>query len=115
MQRTPKVSDDDVRRVVQREFGADGRAALAVLNAYRSEGSGSARVHLAALKLANGSLTKLAEEIDRANQDFRDVLADAEYPEASRDWSALDALSDKERQLVYDSDWKQYEEWLTRR
>jgi hypothetical protein len=39
------------------------------------------RVHVAILKLSDGQVTKLEHYVDRAQQDYRDVLAWAEYPE----------------------------------
>lgn len=115
-QRTPLVSRDDVQRVVRRDFpAAEFSAALTVLGEYSSNiggEAGEARVQLAALRLALGDLTELRRHIAAARQDYRDVLAAAEYPEASIRWSAMDSLPDKERQKIYDSDWDQYQEWL---
>ena len=117
-QRTPLVSRDDVQRVVRRDFpAADYSAALLLLEVYSSKlggEAGEARVRLAALKLARGDLKELGRHIAAAKQDYRDVLAAAEYPAASISWSAMDALSDGERQKIYDSDWDQYQQWLVR-
>jgi hypothetical protein len=115
-QRTPKVSRDDVERVARRDFApSDYATVLAALNEYRSQ-SGTeqddARVHVAALKLANGDLEELRRHVAAAREDYRDVLSAAEYPGASIRWSALDSLPDNERQNVYDSDWQQYQQWL---
>jgi hypothetical protein len=116
-QPTPSVNEADVARVIRRDFaGTDVPEVEAIVmgygrDAYHSEPH---RVRLAALKLAAGNLEALRRHIDTARMDFRDVLAAAEYPEATRVWTRIDRLSPEERQQIYDDDWRQYEGWLTR-
>jgi hypothetical protein len=113
------VSRDDVERVVRRDFpAAEYSAALSALDEYRTETGmleDCARVQLAVLKLSLGDLKDLRRHIAVAKQDYRDVLAAAEYPRASIRWSAMHSLADEERQNIYDSDWDQYRRWLERR
>lgn len=117
-QPTPLVSREDVHRVLRRDFpAADYGAALIILEEYRSKldgETGEARVRLAALKLADGDLKELGRHIAAARQDYRDVLAAAEYPAASLRWSAMSSLREEQRQDIYDADWDQYQEWLQR-
>ncbi len=70
------------RRAVAVGFSeADCTAALAALRQYR--GPETPRVHRAVLALSGGKLADLEAMIDAANQDYRDVLYWAEYPEES--------------------------------
>lgn len=88
---------------------------MAVLNGYGVEQweRGAARVHLAVLKLAGGNLGSLRSHVRTAKQDFRDVLARAEYREYHKTGMfRVKDLSDDERRRIIESDWKQYEAWL---
>ena len=107
-QPVPKVSDADVTRIVARDFTAAERdAAQEVLARYGVEKweMEPARVRLAALKLAGGSLELLRKTIAIAKTDYRDVLAAAEYPRYMNE-AATDG--------VIASDWDQYKEWFSR-
>lgn len=118
-QPTPRVSRDDVERVVRRDFpAAEYGTVLSALDDYRTETGkeeDGARVQLAVLKLSLEDPEELPRHMVAAKQDYRDVLAAAEYPTASIRWSAIHSLSDKERQQIFDSDWEQYQRWLERR
>ncbi len=71
------------------------------------------RVRLAILKLANGDLSQLKEHTKVAIQDFRDVLAMAEYPRWTKE-IGFDRKARKVERAVIDDDWRQYCEWLER-
>jgi hypothetical protein len=113
----PRVTEQDVARIVRRDFAENqSDAVMRVLNAFgaaRSEG-GRGRVHLAALKLANGNLDALKAQIEIAREDYRDVLAPAEYSEYSERPFQVRDLPVGEQQRIIANDWKQYEEWLRR-
>jgi hypothetical protein len=101
---------------VEREFPAEQFvAATAILDQY---GAGQPReaalVQLAALKLAHGSLERLRALIKSAKQDYRDVLANAEYPEYFKKVFGVRSLPVEEKLRVIDRDWRQYEEWLAK-
>jgi len=115
-QPTPKVSSADVERIVRRDFGSDSRRALDILSEYGKEDwhRETERVRLAALKLAAGDLRRLRSEIETASQDYRDVLASAEYPAYSRYVHPSAGLPETDRQIIIDADWRQYCEWLER-
>ena len=109
-QPVPKVSDADVARIVARDFDAAERdAATEIVHRYGVEKweMEIARVRLAALKLASGDLERLRGAIAMAKTDYRDALAQAEYPrymgERHPDGAAID------------SDWEQYSQWFSRR
>ena len=72
------------------------------------------RVRLAALKLAAGSIARLRNEVGAAKSDYRDVLGPAEYPGYCKRAGGRRKLSTEEEQRIIDTDWKQYQDWLTR-
>jgi hypothetical protein len=95
--RIPRVTLEDVRRIVARDYPETSReAAWAELKRYTS--NDTVRVQLAALKCANGNLKTLAKQIDAALEDYRDLLVAAEYPTP-----------------VSAQNWHQYESWFDRK
>jgi hypothetical protein len=113
-QPTPQVRRSDVERIVRRDFSPNMFSeVLGVLDQYGAEDyhRERARVQLAVLKLAGGSQERLLRAIEEAKCDYRDVLAQAEYPDYP--WDAAQ-LSEKERKRIIDGDWKQYSDWLSR-
>ena len=114
MQPIPDVTEKDVERIVIRDYGQ--ALLIDVLKTLGEYGSrpgtrpGSARVHLAILKVADGNLDKLAEIVEVAISDFRDVVSMAEYPNFTYRYGT-DTM---DRQQAIDDDWKQYREWLDR-
>lgn len=115
-QPVPQVTANDVAMVVRRDFAEEQFAVvMAVLNEYGVEKweRGKSRVQLAALKLANDDPEALKRHITQAKQDYRNVLAAAEYPEYSKNrMSHVRELPAKEQQRIIDGDWEQYETWL---
>jgi hypothetical protein len=115
-QPVPKVSADDVIRIVRRDFSPDQcDAVLAILGEYGpdSEQWGGQRVRLAILKLADGSLDAVRRNVEIAKLDYRDVLAPAEYPTYIKlGFSEIAAKSEPEEQRIIQSDWDQYQLWL---
>ena len=115
-QPVPDVTDDDVKRIALRDFGAAGvEMVLSILEEFGQQdwNQPSPRVRLAILKLAGRDLDRLLEETKNAIEDYRDVLAEAEYPGYSREIGFGD-VTDADKQAVIDEDWKQYYEWLHR-
>jgi hypothetical protein len=114
----PKVTSADVERIVRQDYPeTQFDSVMAVLKGYEQSASGRRerpRVQLAALKLASGHLEALRTYVNTAIQDFRDVLGTAEYPEYTEKGAFRRQLPDAEAQIIIDSDWKQYEEWLRR-
>ena len=114
MQPTPKVTREDVERIIHRDFSADKYAEVAaILEEYgKSERYREReRVQLAALKLADRQIDLLREEIKLAKIDYRDVLSSAEYPEYSKSWDTY-KLPQEQRDQIIARDWKQYEDWI---
>jgi hypothetical protein len=113
----PEVGPRDVLRVVERDFHREDRKQVLRLLGEYSEGSetGSARVHLAILKLSGGTVAGVMEQLAVAKCDFRDVISPAEYPEFWRiGFDGADALTQDERESLKARDRQQYDAWLTR-
>jgi hypothetical protein len=72
------------------------------------------RVVLACLKLAGGNLDRLRANLADASGYYRELLSQAEYPLATKRWFRIDRLSEDEVRAIYEKDWRQYSEWLTR-
>lgn len=116
-QPTPKVTKDDVNRIIIRDFGAERSAEVkTILSEYGGQDGqrDSSRVHLAILKLAQSDLELLRRETKTACSDYRDVLCSAEYSRYAALGSS--SASDKHAQEVaIQEDWKEYQEWLNRK
>lgn len=117
LQPTPKVTAQDVGRVVRRDFPkVEHCEVLVVLDEYGVETGHREcyRVQLAALKLANGNLKRLKYAIEDAKRDYRDVLAPAEYPSYLKETSIASrpAPDAQAMQRIFDEDWAQYQDWL---
>lgn len=76
-QPVPEVSDEDVRRVALREFGAENLSrVLEVLEEYGKQkwNEPSPRVRLAILKMADRDFARLKQALQVAIDDYRDAL-----------------------------------------
>jgi hypothetical protein len=111
-QPAPNVSEDDVVRIVRRDFPAAFDEVMALIAPV--EVREKPRVVLGCLKIANGDLDRLRRELHTASGYYREILGEAEYPLYTKKWSRIDRLSDVEVQAIIDQDWKQYAEWLSR-
>jgi hypothetical protein len=112
-QAAPIVDAEDVVQVVSRDFQPESQQQVfEILREFGSDHDGvTARVHLAALKLADGDIDRLITRIAAAIRDWRDIVSEAEYPAYLRE-RAPSELSIEQRQRVIESDWNQYHKWL---
>lgn len=112
-QKIPSVTNNDIRRIIQREFPQMGSDEIeSILSTYKSAtDEGSNRVYAAILKLSNGDIELLKTYVQKANHDYRDIIALAEYPNYSACAFEDDLPEEKEEQLIND-DWLQYEAWF---
>ncbi len=108
-----------VRKKVQEYWPDDVDETMAILDRFGDSASanvGRARVQLAVLKLANGSCRAPQDYVDLAIQDYRDVLASAEYPrEMNASHLARTDLSpqqQKQLETIRKLDRQQYLTWL---
>jgi len=112
-QPVPIVDALDVERIVRRDFSPD--VAETVLSVVATiEVREKSRVVLGCLKIAGGNFDRLRAELTSASGYYREILSEAEYPRATKLWSKMSTMSDDECQAIYDSDRRQYSEWLTR-
>ena len=112
-QPTPSVDESDVERIVRRDYPANVVAEILELIA-TVEVREKPRVALACLKIAGGNLDRLRRELSDASGYYREILGEAEYPLATKRWSRIESLPEDEVRAIYDKDWRQYSEWLTR-
>ena len=113
-QPVPNITDKDVKRIALRDFGeALLFEVFSILNEYGKQdwNEPSSRVQLAILKLANGDINKLSEQTKVAIRDYRDVLAEAEYPRYSKEIGLGDVEEDYRNRVIND-DWLQYSQWF---
>lgn len=92
--------DDFTRRRVRKILGDYGR------HAHERE---SERVRLAILKLAGAELRSVEKYTGYARDDYRNILAWAEYPRQAREWVMPDP--DKKQKMI-EADLSEYENWL---
>lgn len=78
----PIINDDDIIRIIQREFPSNKSHYIQeILNLYiGNTKSETNRIWAALLKLSNGNINRLLHNIDVAKNDFRNVLSWAETP-----------------------------------
>jgi hypothetical protein len=108
-----ELTQELVSHIVDRLF--TGEARTAALNLLESYGSAAherepIRIRVAALKLSNGRIDELEHLIAHARQDYRDVLAWAEFPEelVRPTWN----LPEDRVAQIRAADRAQYLEWL---
>lgn len=112
-QPTPNVDEGDVVRIVRRDYPPDAVAGILEL-IEAVEVREKPRVVLACLKIANGDLDNLRRGLGEASGYYREILGEAEYPLATKRWSRIESLSEDEVRAIYETDWRQYSEWLSR-
>ena len=112
-QPTPFVDENDVAHIVKRDFPEEEHdAVFAVLAKY--EYGETHRVQMGALKNSDGNIEILKQQIESANCDYRYILAAAEYPASTKNWSGIQKLTEREQDKIIQDDCKQYQEWLNK-
>ena len=117
MQRVPAVSRDDVLRVIRRDYPAAlFTTVLSILDEYGAEPweRERDRVQLAVLKLATGSVEEIRRQVEAAKLDYRDALAQAEFPENLVSLTRAKLRSTEEQAAMDQRDWERYRRWLAR-
>lgn len=110
-QYVPDVSENDIERVIARDFSADTHAVIyeMVRQVVVRE---KTRVVLACLKNSNGNLEKLKGELENAGGWWREIISEAEYPNYTRKLFRVDKLPPDERKRIIEKDKNQYLTWL---
>ena len=114
-QKIPTVSDADIKRIVRRDFSEVEFAEIEnILGVYKSESNkGKNRIYASILKLSEGKIDLLKMYVDKANDDYRDIIALSEYPRYS-EHAFEDDLPEKLKKHLIDDDWIQYQTWFKR-
>ena len=111
-----KLTRDLVIKKAREIFpGCDPADVLAILDMYgkAAHEPECERVQLAALKLSEGKLDRLRQMIVLAKEDFRDVIAPAEYPEyEALGVVGLEKLDAEGCRKLQERDLRQYLRWL---
>jgi hypothetical protein len=111
---TPQVDQEDVERVLQRDFPVDHRQELREMM-QRLEVREKDRVILACMKSAGGDVQKLRGNLNNAAGYYREIISEAEYPFWSKRMFRIEKLSEKEVADIIEKDKKQYLDWLNRK
>lgn len=109
-QPTAKISDKELEFLIRRDFTNNAELVKQKLNKIQSDSlNGKNRISAAVLKITNMELDKMDSIIIKANEDFRDIVSEAEYPRASK--YGFDEPNEKELKTDYLNDWTEYSEW----
>jgi hypothetical protein len=114
-QKSPNIRDKDIQRIVRRDFPQLTFTEVEdMLKMYKSESKkGKNRVYASILKLSDGKIELIKKYVEKANTDYRDVIALSEYPNYLEHAFEDELPVEKKKQLI-DDDWKQYEAWLNK-
>jgi hypothetical protein len=106
---------ETIQRIVRREFPEKLHAEVfLMLKEYGKESCEREvdRVRMAMLKMANGTLEGLKNELSTAKSDYRDVLAYAEYPQQMRKVDPMSPPSEEALREIMLADLEQHQRWL---
>lgn len=107
----PDVSENDITRVVGRDFSAGVHDVIYEM-IRRLEVREKTRVVLACLKNSKGNVEKLKGELTNAGGYWREIISEAEYPNYPKKSFRIDTLSRDEKERIIEKDKKQYVAWL---
>ncbi len=108
------ISDSELNFLINRDFPDQTDLVKTKLNKIKSDTrQGKNRISASVLKLADKDLTKIDFLVRRANEDFRDIVAEAEYPRTSS--HGFEERNEQDRKQDYLKDWDEYSEWKERK
>ena len=108
-----KVDGNTLERIIHREFGNRANDVKQKLFGIRENTPKNRnRVSAAIIKLADKDINAIDNFIEISNNDFRDVLARAEYPRCFG--LAFDETDKNKIKQIYLADWKDYSNWLNK-
>jgi hypothetical protein len=110
----PFFNQQVVERITKRDFPQYSESTvLDILNQFKADDDElSWRTRLDALKLSEGSLEKLKEQIGEARRDFREVVMPAETPRIFVDVVAYARLSEDEKDRTSEEDLNEFLSWV---
>ncbi len=112
-QPTPNITDKILDRIIEKDYPNDFHEIKKKLELIESDSKkGKNRFAAAVLKLADRDLTKIDSLIEVCNNDFRDVIMQAEYPRTYKD--DFDDMDEVEEKNAYLDDWTDYLKWLNK-
>lgn len=111
-QPTAKVAMKDIERIILRDYAGKNDEVVKQLDRY-TVAYERLRVLAALLKISDGNISRLRKNVLLANVDYRDVLAEAEYPMYTKK-VGFDSkkFSKSELEKIIKSDSEQYNEWF---
>lgn len=105
-----KISDGDLDFLIIREFPNYKEVVKTKLEKIKSDSqNGKNRISASILKLADKDVDKIDFLVRRANEDFRDIVSEAEYQRASS--YGFGERDDDESKDDYLKDWEEYSTW----
>lgn len=108
-----KITNEMLERVIRRDYGERATEVKKKLQQVVSDNlNGKNRISAAVLKLANRDFNAIDHFIEVSKNDYRDVLARAEYPGCFKVGFAN--ISTTMKRQLYISDWKEYAAWLNK-
>jgi hypothetical protein len=110
-QYVPTVSDQDVERIVRRDYPVELHAVIHRM-IQCVDVREKPRVILACLKNASGDVEKLKGELVNAEGYWREIISEAEYPNYTKKMFRMDRLSAEEQERIIERDRNQYLNWL---
>lgn len=109
-----KVDNKSLERIILREFGSQANEAKEkLLRVKYNTPNSKYRISSAIIKLADRDINALDSLIEISNNDYRDVLARAEYPRCFN--LGLDAIKRSKIKQIYLADWKDYSNWVNKK
>lgn len=115
-QKIPRIYDATIKRIADRDFPLIKFIEIEnILKMYKSEScKGANRIYASILKLSRGNIELVKKYVEKANNDYRDIIALAEYPNFLK--HIFDEnLSEEQRKQLINNDWEQYETWLNKK
>jgi hypothetical protein len=110
----PQVTQEDIERVLQRDFSAEHwREIREMIQKVRVREKD--RVMLACMKVAAGDVQKLKRNLNEAAGYYREIVGEAEYRFYVKKIFRIDKLNEKEKADIVEKDKKQYLDWLNRK
>ncbi|RPJ56117.1 MAG: hypothetical protein EHM12_10855 [Dehalococcoidia bacterium] len=109
----PNVTESDVERIVRRDFPNE-QVEKILATIQQVDVREKPRVILACLKIANGNIERLRNELSNASGYYREIISEAEYPYYSKKYFKIDKLSEDERNKIIEKDRDQYLKWISR-
>lgn len=106
-----EISDQLLDKLIERDYKSN---AYIVKTKFKNiNGAEKNRIAADILKIANKNFENLDELIEKANEDYRDIMMWAEYPRCAKvDFGKLDK---KQRKQIYIDDFIEYSDWLKRK